>query len=294
MLQILESLFWENPRRAVARWLADEGPMLAAAMAYYMAIALFPLLLVLVAVVGLVLAQTQFGKDAEQEILAAVVQQVSPSVGDQLGRLLSTVRDRAGTSGPVGAVLLLAAVLAMFVQFDHAFDLIWNVPRRQAGGILPAIGHVLFRRLKAFLMLLGVWGLVMAAMIVNLAWSGIDEFAAGVWPYWREVSWWLRQGVCLAINVLAFMLVYKFVPKSHVRWRDAVGGGVFTGIGWEIGRQVLAAFVIGQKYTSAYGVIGSFLAVMLWCYYGAAVLFLGAEYTQTLGAERQADAPPGR
>jgi membrane protein len=50
---------------------------------------------------------------------------------------------------------------------------------------------------------------------------------------------------------------------------------------WEIGRMILAAFLIGNKY-SAYGVVGSFIAVMLWIYYASTVVFLGAEYVQVI------------
>jgi uncharacterized BrkB/YihY/UPF0761 family membrane protein len=49
---------------------------------------------------------------------------------------------------------------------------------------------------------------------------------------------------------------------------------------WEIGRQILASLLIGTRYTAAYGVLGSFIGLMLWCYYGVAVLLLGAEYIE--------------
>jgi len=291
MLHAVQRLLWDMPRRAVVKWLADDAQLLAAAMAYYFAIALFPLLLVLVAVVGFVLEKTEYGQNAEQEVIEVVASQVSPVVGEQLEKLLSTVRGQAATSGPLGGAMFLAAVIAVFAQFERAFGVIWGVPRSNQGhGILATIGHVLFRRLKAFLMLLGVWALVMVTFIASLVWSGVDRYAADAAPLVSDVSNWLQQGASLSINIVAFMFVYRFVPKPRIAWRDALAGGVLAGLGWEIGRQALGAVVVGQRYASAFGVIGSFLAVMLWCYYGAAVLFLGAEYVQVLGAEREKDA----
>jgi membrane protein len=70
------------------------------------------------------------------------------------------------------------------------------------------------------------------------------------------------------------------MPKVPIRWPEAARGGIAAAVVWEIGRQLLANFVIGGKY-SAYGVVGALLAIMLWGYYAATVIFLGAEYIQT-------------
>ncbi len=55
---------------------------------------------------------------------------------------------------------------------------------------------------------------------------------------------------------------------------------------WEAGRQLLGAVLIGVKYTTAYGAIGSFIAMLLWCYWGVSIIFFGAEYAQVLSEER--------
>jgi membrane protein len=278
------------PRRAVENWIADDAALMAAAVAYYIAISLFPLLLVLVSIVGFVLQRTNFGQDAEKQIIEAAANQISPAVGEQLQKVLGTVQDQAGTSGPLGIFLLIAAAIAMFVQFDYAFDRIWHRQPEKTGGIVAAVKNVLVVRLKAFLMLLCVGGLVMAAFIANLVWTGIDEYATEWAPYWSQVSWWLRQGVNLAINITAFAMIYRYVPKAGASWSAALAGALIAGVGWEIGKQILAAYVIGQSYASAYGVIGSFLAVMLWCYYVVAVLFFGAEYAEAMDRERKEGA----
>lgn len=286
MLHAFKHLMYDLPRRAVENWLEDDASLLAAAVAYYFAISLFPLLMVLVSVVGFIFERTQFGQDAEHEIIAAVASQVSPEVAQQLEKLVGAVRDQAPTGGPLGALLLLAAVIAMFVQFDYSFDRIWKVESRRAGGVLVAIKRILFVRLKAFLMLAGVGVLVMITFIAGLVWNGIDTYATGLTPFWSQISWWLRPLLNLTINVSAIAMIYRVLPKVEVKWRDALAGAVVAGIGWEIGRQLLAAFVIGREYGSAYGVIGSFLAVMLWCYYVVAVLFFGAEYARAAGEYR--------
>jgi uncharacterized BrkB/YihY/UPF0761 family membrane protein len=76
------------------------------------------------------------------------------------------------------------------------------------------------------------------------------------------------------------------LPKRPVHWIDAFRGGLLAAIIWEVGRGLLGAVFIGMRYTSAYGAIGSFIALLLWCYYGISILFYGAEYVQVLEIRR--------
>ncbi len=102
----------------------------------------------------------------------------------------------------------------------------------------------------AFLLLLCVGGFVMATFIVGLVWNGVDTYASGVTPLWQAVSSWLRPALNLAINIVAVTLIYRYLPKAEVKWGHALGGAIVAGVGWEIGRQVLSSYVIGQKYSS--------------------------------------------
>jgi hypothetical protein len=94
--------------------------------------------------------------------------------------------------------------------------------------------------------------------------------------------------LCFAViaNGTLFSFVYRWLPKKEVRWADAIRGGLLAACIWELGREVLGAFLIGMRYTSAYGAIGSFIAILLWCYYGISILFFGAEYVQVLQLRR--------
>ena len=85
----------------------------------------------------------------------------------------------------------------------------------------------------------------------------------------------------VGLNCLLFTVIYKILPKAAVRWRDAAAGGLLTALTWQIGQRVLESIVISNNY-SAYGVVGSFLAVMLWMYYASAVILLGAEFVRAL------------
>ena len=98
-----------------------------------------------------------------------------------------------------------------------------------------------------------------------------------------------RIGISFVVNTLLFTLLYHWLPKEPIPFRDALRGGIAAALVWEIGAQILGLFLIGTRYTDAYGVVGSFIALMLWCYYAVAVLLLGAEYMQVC---REGKGPP--
>ena len=276
--------FLNDLRAASVKWHQDDGSLLAAAVAYYMALSFFPLLLILIAGFGLFLQWTPLGQDAEQQVLSVVAEYSSPAVERQVRQALSTIEERALLSGPLGVLTLLAASIAIFAHFQRAFDRIWNVVEPKQPGWLQHLLNVVLFRLKAFLMLLGLGALVLVTFLIVMALTTLKAHTRDVLPTpW--MLWPLEVGVSFFLNALLFALIFRVVPKASVRWSEAIKGGMLTAVVWEIGRQVLAAFLIGGKY-SAYGIIGSFIAVLLWVYYGCAAVFWGAEYVQLLWRRR--------
>ena len=95
------------------------------------------------------------------------------------------------------------------------------------------------------------------------------------------LSGWAHFLFTAVTNALLFGLIYKVLPKVTVRWRDALAGGLLVSLVWILGQHLLVTFLIGPSYT-AYGIVGSFIAVMIWVYYVSVILFLGAEFVEAL------------
>jgi membrane protein len=283
------SLLRKLGRRLWAAYLGfqeHEGTLEAAGVAYYVALSFFPLLLVLMAGLGWVLEWTDFGKAAQEELLTVLEQQISPDLAAQVARMLKQVSARAVTGGPIGFVVLVISAIVIFAQLDAAFDRIFRVPSDPHESWLRWIGRLVFQRLKALAMLLGVGAFVLLVMIASVVLSAVLRYAelgerVGPWVQWATSLW-----TNLALNMLAFTLIFRVLPKFYIRWSEAFRGGLLTAMLWEVGRQALAWYLLRLNYPSAYGVIGSFLAVMLWAYYGALVILFGAEYVRVLREER--------
>lgn len=284
---------WEPLSETWDRFQRDDGSLMAAATAFYAGLSLMPLLIVLISGLGLLLETTEFGADARQQILATIETEASPLIRQQVEELLTNISEGASVSGPLGLVGLLFGGMAIFAQFERAFDRMWNVEVEQDVGIVKSIQRILLLRFRAFLMLCGLGLLVIAVFIAGLTLSAVERFASQWWPVPPVLLSLSEWGVSLALNTLVFTLLYRLLPKVEVRWREAFWGGIVVAIGWEIGRHVLSAVLMRSNYISGYGMIGSFLAVLLWLYYASHLLFLGAEFIQTLCKRCDVDMTDG-
>jgi len=262
-------------------WQKDDGFLLSAAMAYYAAFSLFPLVLVLISVLGLVLKHSSLAADAQEQLLHVVGRQAGPWMAEQLRTLLTGVRSNVAMNGPLGIITLTAAAIVVFLQLDYMFERIWGTNRNAKTtkwwGYLQT---ALFDRLAAFVMLLAVGVALVAVFLSNVVLSGIhaqvEKLPAGA-------ALWASTHVPFTIftNTLLLGVIYRVLPRAPVRWREALAGGLLVSAVWFIGQRLLISFVIGTGYT-AYGLVGSFIATMIWLYYVSAVLFFGAEFVQAL------------
>ncbi len=276
---------WNVLRQTVVRWTRNDGNLLAASMAYYAAFSLFPLLLVLLAAIGFALRFSTGAQSARQQLLDFLSQSAGPELAREveslLAQVLAQVETRASFSGWVGLVTLLVGAIGIFSQLESAFDRLWQDTTPHAHGVWAAIRNALWNRLKAFLTLVGLGIVVIAAFIADLMLTGVRTWADNL-----HDAAWLSRGVQLAfsvtLNAVVLTLVYRMIPRASVRWGHAACGGVTVAVVWQLGSQLVARFIVGGNY-SAYGVVGSFIAIMLWVYCASILLFLGGQLVQVLG-----------
>jgi membrane protein len=270
--------------RAYLGFSAHDGSLVAAAIAYYVALSFYPLILVLVG--GYCMARGADAiKDAERWVFDGIEQQFSSELATQVENAVGKVTSTAPSTITVGFVGLLVTAIAIFVQIDYAFDRIWNLGVERQETWLQWFGRHVLARFKALVMLLAVGGFLIAAMIASSVWGGVQQvFAEAHIEPWAP--WLGRLALNVALNLAALTVAYKYVPKARIFWREAFAAGLVTAPMWEIGRQLLGLYFSRLNYASAYGIVGSFLVVMLWAYYVMLVVLFGAEYVRVRQRER--------
>ncbi len=278
--------FFPNLRDAGIRWNEDDASSLAASVAYYLALSLFPMMLLLTSVFGLFLQFSNTGKKAEQQILDIVETFGSPVIEKQIEQVLTQLQNQSLVSGPFGFLAATLAAIGIFAQIDRGFDKIFRIPTPKNATVQRTIFRVVKSRFLAFLMLVGLGGMILVLFTASLLIAQIRSLTNSTLPSMRHVFSIFELCFAVIANGMLFSLVYRWLPKKEVYWIDAIRGGLLAAFIWELGREVLGVFFIGMRYTSAYGAIGSFIAILLWCYYGISILFFGAEYVQVLQLRR--------
>ncbi|MEQ1825390.1 MAG: YihY/virulence factor BrkB family protein [Pirellula sp.] len=285
--------FFPNLRDAGVRWTEDDAGSLAASVAYYLALSLFPMMLLLTSGCGLFLQFSNSGKKAEQQILSIVETYASPVIKEQIEQVLTQLQNQSLISGPFGFIAATLAAIGIFAQIDRGFDRIFRIPAEKDDTVHGTIFRVLKGRFFAFVMLAGLGGMILVLFAASMIIAQIRSLTNSSLPSMHHVFGAFETCYAVLANALLFSLVYRWLPKRPVNWLDAIRGGLLAACIWEIGRGILGVFLIGMRYTSAYGAIGSFIAILLWCYYGISILFFGAEYVQVLQLRRSGQPTTG-
>jgi len=276
--------FVRDLREAIARWIGDDGSLMAAATAYYVGLSFFPLLLVLTAGLGWFLQHTNSGQDAQQEVLRFVANNMSEQLAGNVEQTFKMLQDKSAINGPVGLITILITALAAFAQLDSALDRIAGNARATSKSVFASALALVVQRGRAFLVLLGLGAVVVLVFLAGMVIPVVQTYTTAVLPMGEIFSDAFQIAVTLVINAGIFTLLFRLLPKDPAGWGDSFSGGLLTAAAWEIGRQLLAIFIARGKYASAYGVIGAFLAILLWCYYAVAIILIGAEYIQVIRA----------
>jgi membrane protein len=282
--------------KTITRWSRNDGNLLAASMAYYAAFSFYPLLLVLMSVLGYALEFSASAQNARQQLLDFLARSMSPALADEVGRLFNgdqgLVFNGTGWRALIAPLILLIGAIGIFSQLETAFDRLWHAVTPHERGVRAAITNALWNRLKAFLTLIGLGLVVIVAFVAQLVLSAVQGWAEEEHLSWAIILWpRIQIALSLLLNACALALVFKMIPRAAVRWLDALIGGLAVAVSWQIGAQIVSRYIVGGHYT-AYGVVGSFIAMMLWVYCASILLFLGAQLVQVLGHPEESTITP--
>jgi membrane protein len=270
---------------AAKDWLDDKAPRLAAALSYYTAFSLPPLLVVLIGIAGIA-----FGAETVSE---RIVDQMRGLVGTESAELLSTAiaeaRQTTGTGWAValGVGFLIIAASGVFAQLQDALNAIWDVKPRAGGGIW----RLLQKRLLSLAAVLGAGFLLLVSLAVSTATAALAELAGNIESLAPLVAT-LDVVISLVVITVLFALIFKFLPDVRIRWGDVWLGSMITSVLFIAGKFAIGFYLGASEVGSAYGVAGSLIIIMVWIYYSSLIVFFGAELTQVWSKRKERSVRP--
>ena len=223
----------------------------------------------------LVLAVTAWlGPGIEQ----GIARQVESMVGSQAAKGVTEVikstkeeqkRQASGTlSAIVGVMMVLLSASGIFAQLQASLNDIWGVEPKPTAGWWSWLRA----RLLSVGTLLSVLFLLLVSLIIT---AGIAIALGREGPLWNV----LNLAVSFLVYVTLFALIFKLLPDAVMRWRDVWFGAAITAALFAIGKDVIGLYLGHSAVASSYGAAGSLVALIVWVYYSAIIVFMGAEVT---------------
>jgi len=256
--------------RVARAWSDDRCVSESAAIGFFAAFSIAPMLVVVIAVAGFV-----FGAEAVQGRLYAEIDNLIGKDGAVAVQAMVASAWKAGETGWVTLVSVVGVVIgasATFGQLTNALNLIWRGHARRR-----AVVKVIKVRLLSFGLVLGTGFLLIVMLVVDaaLAFAGNALFTDQELA--RPLMTWAQHAVTFLILLGAFTVLLKILPEVPVRWKDAGLGAVVATVLFSIGKHVLALYLAHAGTASAFGAAGSLAVIMMWLFFSAGVFLLGAE-----------------
>lgn len=274
---------WKILRQSYQEWNSDKASRLAAALSYYTAVAIAPLLVLMVMLIGWF-----YGENSAQ---GQVVGQLRALVGPQGAEVAEAViesadrPDLAGIAGILSLITLLWGASNVFVELQDSLNTIWGVELKQRS---RGIRAVIRERFLSFGMVLVIGFLLLVSLILSAILSALGGVFTVLMPNMEALWQGANLVISFGITTLLFALIYKVLPDAKFAWKDVWMGATVTALLFTVGKWLLGLYLGNQTTSSAYGAAGSLVVLLIWIYYSAQIFFFGAEFTQVY-ARREGD-----
>lgn len=267
----LPKIVWE----AIRSWIGGETFRIAAALSFYAAISLAPLVTLILAAASLVYGEQALRGEIETQIRTFVGEAGAEVIQDIIA---NAKRSGAGFAGILSLIMLGVGATAVVVQLQQALNSTWKVAPKPGSSFTGLI------RQRVISILL-VFGLSLVLVAAAVARAGV-EVLAEVSPHVGRLEAILAIPIEFVVATGLFSVLFKVLPDAIIRWREALIGGAVTALLFEVGRFGLGIYFATAAPGSPYGASGSLIALLLWIFYTALIFLLGAEFAQVYARER--------
>jgi membrane protein len=266
-------------KAAVAGYGTDRVPLLAAALAFFAMFAMAPLLIIVIEIGAAFLG----GSGHHMQIRDAILNRLQPAIGKQGALAIAAIvqatfnKQSEGVLPKIASwVFFIVAATGFFGSVQGALDQIWVAAAPT--GFLQTI----LIRLKSFAIIAGAAIVIVAMAVTTTALGGIGG---------HLLSQIASPILMLIVATLLFAVLYKWLPKTRIGWRDVIGGSAVTALLTVVGQYAIGLYLGRASTTSTYGAAGSLAAILLWLYYSATIFLIGAELIKAYATTQQHTPP---
>jgi membrane protein len=270
---------WSLTKCSVMHWSADNSATTGAALAFYCAFSLAPLLIILVTIAGWIIdAQLAQGYLSDQ--LTALFGSATAEI------LLEAMESSQSPDGMVATMVsvgsLVIGATTVFAALEAALEHIWGAGETAPAGVKGWIRT----RLLSFGVILAVGFLLLVSLSISTALTSLQGMIARRFTEFVVLTAVLDFLISIGLITGLIALIYRYLPARRLPWRPILLGALATALLFHLGRYVVGLYLSRSTQPSAFGAAAAFAAMLLWLYYTAQIFLLGAEFTACLGGVR--------
>jgi len=270
-------------KRTLKEFLEDDCPAMAASMSYFTVFSLAPLLVLTLMVVGVFVDPADLQGHIRDQMATLIGADGARQV-DEMVLSADLTSDRGPLPTILGVLALIFGATGAFGALQSALNRVWEVkPDPRRGGLKSFVG----KRLLSLGMVGTIAFLLLVSLIVSAALSAFGDRIAGMLGGISGTVMQVAQvTVSLAVVGILFAAIFKILPDARIAWRDVRVGALFTTILFVAGKFLIGFYLSRADPGSTFGAAGALAVILIWIYYSAMIVFLGAEFTQVWSSER--------
>lgn len=267
--------YWRILKSTFAGFLNEDSMKYSASLSYYTVFSIGPIFVLIIALAGIF-----YGEDA---IEGRVFMELRGFVGNSAAKQIQEVIQNLQLSGKsnlallVSSVTLVLAATTVFGDIQNSINKIWHVRAKPKKGWLKLVQD----RLLSSSLVIGLGFLLVVTLIIN---GVILTLMDQLQRYFPDMTVMLVNGINFGLSFgtifLLFSVIFKILPDVNIHWRTVRAGALFTSILFVLGRYLIGVYLEHSATQDTYGAAGSFVLILLWVYYTAAILYFGAIYTR--------------
>jgi membrane protein len=278
---------WKVTMRSFKGFSEDKIPKYSAALAYTTVFSFGPLLVVII-----FLCSIFFGQEATQgKIYDQMVQFVGQDAALQLQTIIknASLSNKGTLAAVIGIITLLLGATAVFAEIQDSVNSIWGLKAKPKKGLWKMLRN----RFLSFSVVVSLGFLLLVSLAVSTILEGLSDKLKASFPDVTVVLFYILNLLISFVVITAlFAFIFKVLPDAKTKWRDIWPGALASGILFMIGKFAISFYIGRSNVGSTYGAAGSLVILLLWVYYSAMILYMGAEFARAWSTHKGTSIHP--
>lgn len=255
-------------------FLDDKAFKMAAALSYYAAFSIGPMLIIIIAIAGFI-----FGEEA---VKGQIFKEMYGLMGKDGAALLETIlKGASNTSTGIFAtilsiIFLLLGSVGVFIELQESLNIIWGVELKPGRGVKGFLKN----RINSFSLVIATSFVLMISLVINSLITVLNKYLGEAFGILFPLADILNNVSSFVVVTLLFALMYKYLPDAKVPWKYVRIGAIMTAALFTLGKYLIGLYIGNSSYSSTFGAAASMIVLFVWIYYTGLILFFGAEFTQ--------------